>query len=223
MANYTYASLPVYNPVTDQVVENATGGKFVAVKDGAALPIFDFNGTPLASLSSNASGMSTAFTADQYQGFIQFGSLAVPVVAQEVATFAVNAQEAIANAQAAVTLAQQAMDAVQAIINSGGGGGGGGLPAGTTLDQIGDGVTRVAMLPSERVKVSTIPSSFLALGSTSTTAMRGDRTFISTEIAGAVTNVGGLPRISARTSAQGLPTAAEGRQEGDICILDLSA
>lgn len=115
MAAYTFASQPVYDPApgaNDPVVGDATGGKFVAAKDGPPLPIYDLNGTPLASLSSNSAGMSTAFTADSFMGFIQFGTLAVPVVAQEVAEFAVNAQDAVAVASSAAATASSASAAV---------------------------------------------------------------------------------------------------------------
>ena len=38
MAAYTFGTVAVYDPISDTVVENATGGKLVAVKDGPAYP-----------------------------------------------------------------------------------------------------------------------------------------------------------------------------------------
>lgn len=99
MTVYTFASHPVVDPATGSVVTNATGGKLVSAVDGAALPITDLNGNPLASITTGRYGQSAMFKAtDVYRGFIQFGAVAVGVVAMEVADDAVAAQGAIATA-----------------------------------------------------------------------------------------------------------------------------
>lgn len=112
MPTYTFQSVGVYDPVTDVVQENATGGKFVLNKDDAGLPIYDLNGSPIAQITSNKSGQSIPFKADYISGLVQFGDLVVAVFAVEVGAYAIeghNAAAAAADAQvdaaAALTLA----------------------------------------------------------------------------------------------------------------------
>lgn len=110
-----------------------------------------------------------------------------------------------------------------------GGIGGGGLPAGTTLEDIPNGPTRIAFTDVLAQKLSTI-----AEGATKTpigapdpvsgkaiagTAKPGDWLPTPKQI-GAPVNVAGAPRFWGRTVAQGLPTAAEDRQLGDIAFVD---
>ena len=54
MVWYNYGTVAVYDPVTDTVRENATGGKFVLVKDGPAQPIRDLNGSTISQITSNS-------------------------------------------------------------------------------------------------------------------------------------------------------------------------
>lgn len=112
MAEFTFNSEPVYDPVTDKVKENATGGKLVAYFNGPALPIYDLNDNPITSITSNPSGQSIMFKADVFQGLVQFGDIAVAVTAVEVAQFAVNAQGAIDTANNAATSSAAAAAAV---------------------------------------------------------------------------------------------------------------
>lgn len=127
-ADFTYGTYAVYDPITDTVDENATGGKFVLVKDGAAQPIYDLNGTPISQITSNASGQSIQFRADAPNGLIQFGTLAVTVFCNEVGTMAVAAYNAIAGL-AALSSLQTQLTALQTQVNSLGTGG----VAGATL------------------------------------------------------------------------------------------
>lgn len=85
MVWYTYGTVPVYDPTTDRVIENATGGKFRLVPDGADQPMRDLNATPITSITSNGSGQSSIFQAESLYGVVQFGTVAVTVWANEVA------------------------------------------------------------------------------------------------------------------------------------------
>jgi hypothetical protein len=108
--------------------------------------------------------------------------------------------------------AVQALGTVQAYIaaNPSGGSTGGGLPADTDLDDIPDGTSRLAMTSGERLKLNTVPTTYVQVAGsgTATTAMRSDRSFTAAQV-GAVANLGGVPAMLGRTAAQGMPTAAE--------------
>lgn len=93
-------------------------------------------------------------------------------------------------------------------------GGGGGLPVGTTLDQIANGIDRLAMTFAERSRIAALPTTFLQIGATATTAKAGNYQPTPAQI-GAVQNVNGFARAWGRTAAQALPTAAEGAVDGD--------
>lgn len=221
MAAYTFRSEALYDPITDIVYENATGGKLVDVLDGPALPIFDLNDNPITEITSGPSGQTLQFKANVYRGLIQFGSAAVFVTAEEVADFAVAAQGAIDTANQAVALANQAVALATEALNNGGGGGG--LPAGTTLEQIPNGTTRLALTQPERDKIAATPTSFLTLGTTSTSAMAGNTTFTPAQI-GAVRSMESAIRLWVRVVSLGQdkPTLAEGAVNGDVLVLDES-
>lgn len=117
-----------------------------------------------------------------------------------------------------VTLGDQ-IDALQ----NGGGGGGGGLPVGTTLDQIPNGTTRLAMTQPERDKLATVAfnATNLIIGTTATTAKAGNYQPTPAQI-GAVQTMSGPKRHWYRTVAQGFPSAAEGAQDDDYLFMDAS-
>lgn len=106
---------------------------------------------------------------------------------------------------------------------AGSGGSGGGLPVGTTLDDIANGLDRLAMTSAERTKLQTVATGATALtiGTTATTAKAGNYAPTAAGI-GAVANVTGVSRVWGRTLAQGLPTTAEGALDGDWCWIDAS-
>lgn len=101
-------------------------------------------------------------------------------------------------------------------------GGGGGLPAGTTLDAILDGASRVALSPAQRTTVNNLPATFLQIGTTTTTAKSGNYAPTAAAI-GAVQSMSGPIRIWSRTALQGAPTAADGAVDlTDYLFLDAS-
>jgi hypothetical protein len=112
---------------------------------------------------------------------------------------------------------------LQATVSGIGTGGGGGLPAGTTLEQIADGATRLAFTLAERQKLQTVAqgATALTIGTTATTAKAGNYSPTPATI-GAVRNMGGVDRIWGRVAVQGLPTAAEGAIDGDWALMDAS-
>lgn len=218
MAAYTFRSEALYDPLSDVVVENGSGGKLVAVLDGPALPIYDLNDNPISEITSGPSGQTLQFKADVYRGLIQFGSVAVYVTAEEVADMAIAAQGAIDTANAALAQAEATAAALQALVDAGSSTS---LPPGITLDDIPNSATRVAMTVPERTKLATVEAgaTALKLGNTSTTAMPGNTQFSPTVI-GAVATVGGAFREwKPRPASQGYPTIAQGAQEGDIASL----
>jgi hypothetical protein len=218
VATYRFSGQAVV--ANDDILENATGGTFVD-EAGATIPIYDLNDSPISTITSNAFGQSSSFKADVPMGYIKFGSVLNRVFADEIAQFAVNAQAAIATANDALTQANQALVLAQQALD--GGGSGGGLPAGTTLEQIPNGTTRLAMTQPERDKIAATPTTFLQLGTTSTTAMAGNTTFSPAGI-GAVQNVAGASRVWGRIKSlgQNQPTAAEGAAIGDWLLWDES-
>jgi hypothetical protein len=120
MTWYTYGTVPVYDPLTDVVTENATGGKFVSAKDGAAIPIYDLNHTPITTLTSNGSGMSLPFTVqDVLTGLVQFGEMVVTVWANEVGDLALEAAGAQEIAATANDTATSALAGVRALETAG--------------------------------------------------------------------------------------------------------
>lgn len=135
MADYTFNSEAVYDAATDLVVENATGGKLVAYFDGPALPIFDLNDNPITEITSNPSGQSIMFKANVYQGLIQFGSVAVAVVAKEVADLAVSASTGVTTLNDLVAQMRDQLATVEANVQA--------ILATNTQAVIGKGVTAV--------------------------------------------------------------------------------
>lgn len=121
---YTFGPVPVYDSrpgAADTIVQNGTGGKLVLVKDGAALPIRDLNGTPIDQITSNADGQSVMFLAQTLYGLVQFGDIVNPAWAVEVGGKLASQDQVLAAAQQAVTAAQDAVTAAQAGSGSGGG------------------------------------------------------------------------------------------------------
>lgn len=114
MAAYTFGTVAVYDPITDLVVENATGGHLVATVGGTAIPIYDLNDSPITQITSNRSGQSIPFKADVLSGLVQFGSVAVTVWANEVGALVANAASAAASAASALTAANAAAAAAAA-------------------------------------------------------------------------------------------------------------
>src|SRR5690348_6314622 len=117
MAFYTFGPFAVYDTVTNTVLENATGGKLVAVKDDPAIPIYDLNQVEIADdeITSNAAGQSSMFLAeDVLSALAQFGDVCVAVFANEVAQYALEGHSALAQATDAATSAAAAAAAAQA-------------------------------------------------------------------------------------------------------------
>ena len=143
-------------------------------------------------------------------------SIRYPVYADDVLrstldeAFLVDLQTQITNLQTQNTNLQAQLTALQAQVAAGGGGTGGGLPAGTTLQDIPDGTSRLALTSGERNKIATTPTTFLTVAGSgvATTAMRSDRAFTAAQV-GAVANLGGFTGIVGRTAAQGIPSATE--------------
>ena len=104
----------------------------------------------------------------------------------------------------------------------GGGSSGGGLPAGTTLEEIPNGVTRLAMTLAERTRIAGLPTTFLKVGTAATDAKRGDYAPTAQGL-GAVVSMSGDVRLwTKRTTTQGPPTVAEGAVKGtDYAFLDV--
>lgn len=115
MVWYTYGTVAVYDPATNEVLENATGGKFRLALGGPDQPIRDVNGTPITSITSNEVGQSSIFQAESLYGVVQFGSIAVTVWANEVAQQLVALQTYMTSITQAVTDAQAAAAAAQAV------------------------------------------------------------------------------------------------------------
>jgi hypothetical protein len=214
MATYTFPGQPVI--ASDDILENATGGIFVDDADNV-IPIYDVNDLPLGTITSNAFGLSAVFKADVPSGYVKFGSVKNFVTCKEIVQFALNAQSAIATANAANAAAQSALSQVQAFVatysNSGS------IPPGTNLDAIVDSSTRLAMTPAERSKLGSTPTTFLTLGTSATQAMPGNKTFTAIDVAAVATVNGAQRQWKPRPASQGYPTAAEGAQEGDIADL----
>jgi hypothetical protein len=114
-----------------------------------------------------------------------------------------------------------AVGRISTLETSGGGGGGGGLPAGTTLEQIPNGSTRLAMTANERTKLAGVAAGATALvvGTTAGTAKSGDYAPTASDV-GAPRNVSGFGRVWGRTAAQGFPSSAEGAVDGDWLFMD---
>lgn len=109
-----------------------------------------------------------------------------------------------------------ALSEVRAFIaaNPDGVGSGAGLPAGTTLEQIPNGNTRLAMTIDERVKLNGVEpnATRLLLGDTAGTAKAGNWVPTAAQV-GAVASMTPGVRLWFRTAAQGPPTAAEGASD----------
>jgi hypothetical protein len=117
MATYRFSGQAVL--ADDDILENATGGIFVDA-NGATIPIFNLTDDPISTITSNAFGQSSSFKANVPMGYIKFGEVLNRVFADEIAEFAVNAQDAVDTANEALATANAALAAV-----AGGGGGGG--------------------------------------------------------------------------------------------------
>lgn len=244
-ASFSFDPGLVFDDVSLTPSASATG-VLLDQPGGTAQQVYDLNGNPLDHLSSNSRGYVARFKAGIGIGYISFGSILQPVVSMEVlqsgpaadqaATTAATAQQNAANAlsaantaaaasQAAQVAAQNAAAAAQAAADAAqsGGGGTGGLPAGTTLDAIPNGTTRVAMTTQERDKLATVAvgATNLQIGTTATTAKAGNYQPTPAQI-GAVQTMSGATRVWVRTTAQGLPSAAEGALDGDLTFMDAS-
>lgn len=115
-----------------------------------------------------------------------------------------------------------ALASVVAGLVAAGPGSGGGLPAGTTLEQIPNGPTRLAITAAQVTKLDGIAAgaTALTLGVTATSAKRGDYSPLPADI-GAVRNMGGFARVWGVTgSATVKPTAAQGAVDGDWLVVD---
>ncbi len=128
VADFTFGTYAVYDPIADVVLENAAGGHLVLVKGGTAQSIYDLDGSPITEIVANGSGQTQLFRADVGHGLLQFGDLVVTVWANEIAAYAIAAQTAVASAQsaadsaaAAAVSAQAAYEAMQDLVSSGGG------------------------------------------------------------------------------------------------------
>jgi hypothetical protein len=82
-ADYSYDPGIVLNDATTLPVAGATG-IFTATVGGAAQPIYNLGGSPIANLTTNELGYLARFKADLPLGFVNFGSVWQPVVAYEV-------------------------------------------------------------------------------------------------------------------------------------------
>lgn len=114
MVWYTYGTTVVVDPVSNDIVENATGGKFRLTIGGADQPMRDVNGTTITSITSNQWGQSSIFQAESLYGVVQFGAVAVTVWANEVADKLVQVDTAVASAAAAAASAASAVTTANA-------------------------------------------------------------------------------------------------------------
>ena len=235
-ADWTYDPGIVFDDATLEPAPNATG-QLLNVAGGTAQQVYNLQGSPLPNLTTNQYGYLARFKAGVPFGVISFGSVLQPVVSVEAlnsgpqaaaaATSAAQAAAAAASSNTAAVnaqqLAQNAAADVAAYIAAGGGGGGGGLPVGTTLEQIPNGVTRLAMTQAERDKLANVApnATNLQIGTTATTAKAGNYQPTPAQI-GAVQTMTGPQRMWVRSAAQGLPTAAEGALDNDLAFMDAS-
>lgn len=100
MADFTYDPGLVLNADTGAPVPNATG-ELRATPGGAAVPVFDLLGNPIAALTSNALGVCQRFSANIARGYISFGSVIQSVASDQV-------QDSLTQATAAATAATSA-------------------------------------------------------------------------------------------------------------------
>lgn len=237
MTKIAYGPLIAYDPTTGQLVPDAEGQVY-AITDTAfttPLAIQDLSGVGMSTLrTSRTVAMIDEFQVDDllevnwksgayvirltsFKGLAATANAAV-AAAQVASTAAAAASTAAgSSATAAAASAQQVAD----YIAGGGGGGGGGLPAGTTLEQIPNGSTRLAMTANERTKLAGVAAGATALvvGTTAGTAKSGDYAPTAADV-GAPRNVSGFGRVWGRTAAQGFPSGAEGAVDGDWLFMD---
>jgi hypothetical protein len=216
MTEFVYAPLPAVDPTTSTVVRNTTGQLYAVTDTTFATPLAfrDLSGVPQAVLRVGPLGITDEFRIDDQ-----------PEVLWKSGDYVIHLWSPQGVLDAVTQVLQETQDlaaAMQAII-AGGGGGGGGLPAGTTLDAILNGVDRWAIPRTELQRLATMQTNATALviGTTATTAKAGNYQPTPVQI-GAVQNVAGFGRVWGRTVAQGFPTAAEGRQDGDYVALTSS-
>jgi hypothetical protein len=233
-ATNTFDAGLIFDDTTLTPSQSAVGYLY-DVAGGTVQTVYDLNGNPLANnqLITNSKGYCARFKAGIGRGIVSFGSVLQPVVSMEVLDAGANSAAAAASAATAATnsassassassaAASAAASATAAQLAAGSGGTGGGLPAGTTLDQIPNGSTRLAMTTDEKNKIANLPVSYLQIGTTATTAKAGNYSPTPSAI-GAVQNVLGVPRIWGRTTAQGFPTTADGALDGDWLLMDAS-
>lgn len=230
MTRNTYGPLAVFTAggpgVPDQVIESAEGGIFSAELNGPALPVYDFSDQPIPFVTSSPTGQAQWRVDDALVGWVRIGGVSVRVSSNDAGDLLQDTASSVAAsqaAQAAATAAAAAAAASRAAAESAasGGGTGGGLPAGTTLEQIPNGTSRLALTQPERDKLQgvAVGATKLLIGTTAGTAKSGDYTVTPSGI-GAIPHVGGAFREwKPRPASQGYPTAAEGAQEGDVASL----
>lgn len=220
---YSFAPQPIIDPTTNTLVVNADGGKVVDPATGNPLTMADLNGNPTDKIGGSPFGTSQWFRSTQLAVLVLYGDVAVQCVATELFPIASRYPELVAAASSAQTAAQQALaDLRDAIAQGVGNPGGGGLPADVTLEDIPNGVTRIAMTQAERDKLSKTPTTFLKVGAAATDAKAGNYAPTAADV-GAVTSMTGDVRLwTKRTTAQGPPTEAEGAKRGtDYVFLDV--
>lgn len=214
MAAYTFGTVAVYDPITDTVVENAVGGHLVAVKDGAPIPIYDLNDSPISQITSNGSGQSSQFKADVNTGLVQFGSVVVTVWANEIGPLAANSAAAVTNSAAAAaaaaasaTAAQAAAASAAAVAAGGGGGGGTSLTDYSQVVALPGYPSVIAAGATALAARSAIGASDLQIGTTATTAKAGNAVPLWTDIVKPAFIAAGTTAALAR-SAIGFDAAA---------------
>jgi uncharacterized lipoprotein NlpE involved in copper resistance len=105
---FSFASQPIVDPSTNQVVLNATGGILLDPRTNATLPMADMNGNPVSSIKGNGLGMSMQFRSTQLAVLIKFGSVFVQAPSIEVFDALQTSTNAVNLATAAQTAAQNA-------------------------------------------------------------------------------------------------------------------
>lgn len=113
MTRFTFGPLPLFTAggdgLPDQVLENETGGIFSATLNGPALPIYDFNDTPINFISSSATGQAQWRTDDQLVGWVRFGTVSVRVMSNDAGDLLQQTQAAVDQASSAKIAAESSL------------------------------------------------------------------------------------------------------------------
>ncbi|TYP82085.1 hypothetical protein [Blastococcus xanthinilyticus] len=112
MPDFTYGPAPVLVEASGDFAIGATGT--FRASDGTPAPIYDLNGSPLASITVGPKGAHQAFKADIPDGVLDFGSVELPAVSIEAISAALDAQQAAREASASAAAAAQSLASLPA-------------------------------------------------------------------------------------------------------------